>query len=225
MKQTNFNSMKLPAVFFDVDDTLITIKSMFDFFEYLSKEKELYNLKVKFDEAFKQARANCRPREELNSMYYQFLTGMEMNELMVIGQAWFEQNVVKKNAFINKTLECLCQHRTKEERIVFVSGSMLPLLKPIANYLGVKDILCVNPVVDEKGILTGEISGIQTIGLGKAKAMEKFALEEKIDLGISYGYGDDISDLKMLSCVGHPVYVGNDITMLDHAKRHNWKIL
>lgn len=73
--------------------------------------------------------------------------------------------------------------------------------------------------------MTGKIKGIQTIGEGKAKAMRKFALKEKIDLNTSYGYGDDISDLNMLSCVGNPVYVGNNSTMLNHAKYHNWAVL
>lgn len=225
MMQTKSNTNQAIAAFFDVDETLITIKSMFNFFEYLSEVKKLHDLKVQFDDAFKQARANNRPREELNSMYYQLLSGMSMDELFSIGKIWFEQNVVNKNAFIQKTVDRLHQHQTIGERTVFVSGSMLPLLKPIAEYLKVDDILCVNPVVDQQRILTGEITGIQTIGAGKATAIEKFALEQGIDLSSSYGYGDDISDLNMLSCVGHSVYVGDHPTMLQLAKQNNWQVL
>ena len=225
MKQIKSDSKKLPAALFDVDDTLITIKSMFDFFEYFCEKKKLNSLKIKFDEAFKQARVSNVPREKLNSMYYQFLSGIYMDELVAIGKNWFSNNVLAKDVFIEKTNRCLCQHQEKGERIIFVSGSMLPLLQPIAEHFKIKDILCVHPVVDEKGVLTGEISGIQTIGAGKAEAMKEFASKEKINLNTSYSYGDDISDLDMLSCVGNPVYVGNNPIMLDHAKRHNWIIL
>lgn len=225
MKPVKSNSSQLSAAFFDVDDTLITVKSMFDFFEYLSEKKQLTLLKFKFEQTFKQARANDWPREALNSLYYQFLSGMKMSELIVLGECWFDDNVLTKGKFISKTIKCLRKHQSRGEKIIFVSGSMLPLLNPIARYFQVDGILCVQPIVDVQGFLTGKIKGIQTIGEGKAKAIRKFALKEKIDLSMSYGYGDDISDLNMLSCVGNPVYVGNNSTMLNHAKYHNWSVL
>ena len=41
--------------------------------------------------------------------------------------------------------------------VVFVSGSMCPVLEPITKYLGVKDILYAPLKITDKGYLTGEI--------------------------------------------------------------------
>lgn len=62
---------------------------------------------------------------------------------------------------------------------VFISGSMRPILSPVANYLGVKDILCAPLEFTDKGRLTGEIGTPQTIGSGKKEALIQFCNQKK----------------------------------------------
>jgi phosphoserine phosphatase len=38
----------------------------------------------------------------------------------------------------------------------------------------------------------------------------------------SYAYGDHISDLPLLSLVGHPVVVGAEGALGGYARRHGW---
>lgn len=213
------------AAFFDVDDTLISIKSMFDFFSYWTSVKNLPDVKSHFEASFKMLRESKKPREMLNRLYYRFFAGYDFSEIEKVGQQWFVNNILNKDVFIEKTLLRLRQHQKDGDSIVFISGSMLPLLRPIADYLNVEYILCTELILDEQGILTGEIGDIQTIGQGKAIAMQQFASSENINMMESYAYADDISDIGMLSAAGHPVYVGDDVEMFIYAKEHCWEVL
>lgn len=213
------------AAFFDVDDTLITIKSMFDFFDYWVVEQNLPEMKSKFDAVFQEARKQAKPREELNKMYYEFFVGQSIDVIAKSGREWFQRNVLSKNVFIDKTVQRLKAHKVAGDRIVFVSGSMSPLLQPIADYLDVDDLLCTNLIVDDMGFLTGQIGSIQTIGRGKSDAMTRFAFDNDINLTNSYAYGDDISDMHMLLVVGNPVYVGKQLDMLEYAQKNDWQVI
>lgn len=213
------------AAFFDVDDTLISVKSMFDFFTYWTQVKNLPDVKMQFEASFHVLRESKNPREVLNRLYYCFFAGHDLSELENVGRQWFNKNIIDKDFFIDKTLRRLRQHQNEGDLIVFISGSMLPLLQPIADYLNVEHILCTELLSNHQGILTGEIGDIQTIGQGKAVAMQQFAIRENIKMAESYAYGDDISDIGMLSATGNPVYVGNDLVMFVYAKEHYWEIL
>ncbi|WP_392561757.1 HAD-IB family hydrolase [Orbus sturtevantii] len=198
---------------------------MFDFFQYWVIQQNLPKIKLKFDHEFKVAREKNSPREELNRMYYRFFKGHSLNSVELLGVEWFKEKILSPNFFINKTLQRLKEHKNKGDKIVFVSGSMSPLLQPIANHVGADDLLCTDLIVDIDRNLTGEIGPIQTIGAGKSDVMNKFALANDIKLSDCYGYGDDFSDMYMLLLVGNPVYVGNQPQMLDIANINNWEIL
>lgn len=88
-------------------------------------------------------------------------------------------------------------------------------------------LLCVEPNSID-GTLTGGINlNTQTIGMGKAKAIRQFMLDHAQHtelLQTSYAYGDHISDYDMLSVVGNPVVVGNDMEIAAIANKNGWKI-
>ncbi|MFW5402687.1 HAD-IB family hydrolase, partial [Yersinia sp. 1252 StPb PI] len=60
------------TAFYDVDDTLINIKSMFDFFHFWASENKLDSQKEKFDSQFSVLARKTNSREELNRTYYRF---------------------------------------------------------------------------------------------------------------------------------------------------------
>jgi len=67
--------------FFDVDDTLITVKSMFDFFRYWTLEwrRESAALEA-FEREFSQLRAAGESRENLNRAYYRYFAGIRSED-------------------------------------------------------------------------------------------------------------------------------------------------
>ena len=126
---------------------------------------------------------------------------------------------------IIKVVEELKKHQSNNAEIVFVSGSFMPCLAPIANKLGVKHVLAIQ-LEEINGKLTGNILLPQTIGEGKAEAMNDFMRQHPgISLKSCYAYGDHESYLAMLLLVGNPIVVGDNVILTKTAFDKNWKIL
>src|SRR4051812_20052840 len=76
--------------FFDVDDTVIAIKSMFDFARlgFLTEGEEPHRF-AEFERSFAELRARGESREGLNRAYYRFFAGVRLAELEAAGRRWF----------------------------------------------------------------------------------------------------------------------------------------
>lgn len=212
--------------FFDVDDTLISIKSMFDFLPFWCNEVGRPELARRFDTGFAQARAIGKPREALNRLYYRFFRGASPSDLEAVGAKWFMHRFRHgPSPYIDGTVARLKAHRSDGVRPVMVSGSMLPLLRPIADDLDVEHCLCTRLLLDDCGLLTGEIGDPQTIGQGKAVAMQAFMKTHRARAADCFAYGDDPSDIAMLEAVGTPVAVGSAAGLLAVAQQRGWACL
>lgn len=212
--------------FFDVDDTLISIKSMFDFFPFWCARTGQAGQVKRFEEAFSIARANGRPREDLNRIYYRFFRGAALSDLEALGEQWFiDRFVINPAPYCVRVIGRMEAHRLGEVEPVLVSGSMLPLLAPIAGELKVKHILCTQLVLDEQRCLTGEIGAPQTIGAGKAVAVRQFLASHDASPGDCFAYGDDVSDIAMLELVGNSVAVGAHPELLEISQQRGWALL
>ena len=210
------------AAFFDVDETIINLKSMFSFYDYWCREKDLTAQHREYAAKFKRDVQQGKPRELLNQEYYQQFRNVSLNELNEYGQKWFHECLNKDN-FIAQAVAELRSHQEKGTIPVFVSGSMLPVLQPIADALDVNVILCAPLIIDDQGCLTGEIGKPQTIGTGKKEAILSFCRGEGFRPEYCYAYGDDISDIPMLEATGHPVCVGSNKKLLDYAALKGWR--
>lgn len=219
--------MKRAFAFFDVDDTLIRIKSMFAFYRFWALEWHANAPMLdRFEASFEQLRRERASREELNRFYYRHFAGIKALELERAGAMWAEdQLAVPEALFVSSSLSRL--HHLKEEGVepVFVSGSFSAVLKPLALYLDISHSLNTRMSVAPDGLLTGEIEDPQTIGEGKANAVRQFLNEHSTDPDLCYAFGDDISDLPMLMTVGRPAVVGQRHELAAHARELNWEIL
>lgn len=211
--------------FFDVDDTLIRIKSMFSFFEYwCRKELEDLELLQEFETQFVDMRASNAPRTELNRAYYRFFSGVSSLTLNDAGQRWADK-LIKPEVFFQSTVDRLEELRCSAVTPVFVSGSFSAILTPIAEELNVQHILATTMLVDADGRLTGEIGEPQTIGAGKARAISSFLSKMGTDPQVCWAFGDDPSDIPMLEAVGHPTAVGNNTALAKTANEKQWPML
>ncbi|MDE9555325.1 HAD-IB family hydrolase [Xenorhabdus bovienii] len=217
--------MTLTAAFFDVDETLIKMKSMFHFYQFWCQSRQTMDEYQLFDRTFSSARKNDMAREELNRMYYRQFTGVDIDELYQAGEAWFKMFLTSDEAYITPVIDAYQRHKLNGNLTIFISGSMLPLLTPIGKHLNVDAILCTKLLLDERGKLTGEIGDPQTIGEGKKQAMQSFAQHMHVDLRKSFAYGDDLSDIPMLAATGHPICAGGYTTLADYARQNKWEIL
>ena len=217
--------MTLAAAFFDVDETLIKMKSMFHFYHYWCNVRGEQKAYSEFIDAFHVSVTDGIKREDLNRVYYRQFSGIDIDEIYQVADDWFHKYLQEKEAYIISAVDRFQRHKISGHLTVFISGSMLPLLKPLGQRLGADSILCTKLLLDSKGKLTGEIGDPQTIGQGKQRALLSFSKNNNIDLAKSYAYGDDLSDIPMLAATGNPVCVGERSNLAEYARQHKWKML
>lgn len=219
--------MKKSFAFFDVDDTIISVKTMFNFFEYWCMEElNAPDALDNFNETFTALRQSNASREELNRAYYIHFAGVSRDTLERAAGNWWRWLLERQRAiFFEETVLRLKAHQRDGIAPVFISGSCAPLLAPIASALGVGNVLGAPLIVDAQDQYTGGIGTPQTIGAGKQIAILRFLSERQGDTYNSYAYGDDISDEPMLFAVGRPVAVGNGTPLIEIAEKRGWEIL
>ena len=104
--------MQQAAAFFDVDETLINIKSMFDFFNFWCKENnehiKLHNYMANFQSEVKKG----TPREHLNREYYRQFAGISYKALEEAGERWFRFKL-NSELFIGSAVSALKKHQAQ----------------------------------------------------------------------------------------------------------------
>jgi Phosphoserine phosphatase len=95
----------------------------------------------------------------------------------------------------------------------------------VARYLGIDHVVCNRFVVDEHGVLTGEVQRPVIWGTSKATSVQKFAAEHGVDLRSSYFYADGDEDLSLMYLVGNPRPVNPGPRLTKVAERRGWPIL
>lgn len=215
-------------VFFDVDGTLIRIKSMFSFLKYYSRYKsKINNFKYYFYliKTFILQKLGVS-RELINQQYYKNFANEKTHEVMALGERWWRYVSSSNDLYNDKVVRELIKHRKNGAEIVFVSGSMPACIDPLAKELGAQHCLLTSLEV-HNGYYTGKLNGISNINEGKRKRILEFInnYTQPIDLNQCFAYGDHQSDLPMLELVGNPVVVGKNKFLVEAARKQGWKII
>ncbi len=211
--------------FFDVDDTLIAVKSMFSFQDFWYDRVGDAAGRAAFEEEMTRLRGEDAPWELLNRRYYAHFAGRAVTEVEDAGEAWFQHlETTVPGLFHAPIVAELRRHQVAGEEPVFVSGSFPALLAPVADRLGVHHTLSTTMEI-AAGRYTGGILPPQTIGAGKATAVRNFLDQRGVPAAECFAYGDDISDLPMLALVGHPRVVSGGRGLAAHAATVGWPIL
>jgi HAD superfamily hydrolase (TIGR01490 family) len=121
-----------------------------------------------------------------------------------------------------EALDLMELHRSERRRIYIVSSSPEEVVRPLARHFGVSGVIATRAKVVD-GRYTGELA-FYCAGEGKADAIRALADRVGIDLEGSYAYSDSISDLPMLSAVGHPVAVNPDRELRREAEQRGWDV-
>jgi phosphoserine phosphatase len=115
------------------------------------------------------------------------------------------------------------EHRAAGREIVIVSSSGAEMVEPIGEMLGADRVVATRMVTAE-GRYTGEIE-FYAYGENKAVAVREVAAASGYDLADCFAYSDSITDLPMLSEVGHPTAVNPDRALRRAAAERGWPVL
>ena len=102
-----------------------------------------------------------------------------------------------------------------------VSSSGEEIVVPFAGYLGIGNVIATISGVDDDGRYDGTLQFYAYAG-NKATAIRQVAEARGYDLSDSYAYSDSITDLPMLSAVGHPMAVNPDRELRAAAQAMGW---
>jgi len=120
-----------------------------------------------------------------------------------------------------ETREIVAAHRSMGHAVVLATSTTRYRVQPLADDLGVDDVLCAAVGVDD-GALTGLVGGSILRGEVKATAVREYALAHRIELADCYAYGDE--DGPFLGAVGHPRPLNPGSRLTAVAEQNGWPI-
>lgn len=217
--------------FFDVDGTILSVKSMFSFQSYYYRHAvyrrswfgavhdRLFHLGIRT-----LNRLGCT-REFVNRTYYLSYRGRQQQVVQRCAERWYlELKRSGPSLLLANGMEALRRHQAEGVEVVFVSGSAPEILAPLAKELGITTMLATR--LEVRGDrYTGRIQPPQTIGEGKREAILAFLRERGTCPRDCFAYGDHISDLPMLEAVGNASVVPGDGRLEHVAVERGWEIL
>jgi HAD superfamily hydrolase (TIGR01490 family) len=115
----------------------------------------------------------------------------------------------------------IAQHQALGDRLIVISASGAHLVRPIAERLGITEILAID-LASSQQCYTGETEGILTYREGKvARLLQWLRASGQTLAGASF-YSDSRNDLPLLSLVERPYAVNADPTLAAHAAEAGW---
>lgn len=211
-------------VILDLDGVIIKGQSQQIFLKYLFNKKIVglfFYLKINLWFSLYKMGLVKDPKNIMNYSF-SFLKGKTVDEIDVLIDGFFD-NVLKKFIF-SEMIDIINEHRFKNREILIISNAVDLLVKKIAKFLGIKNYIATElEILNRK--FTGNILGEIVYGKNKPKLLKKFIEKNKFNLKDSWAYTDHISDIDLLNLSPRPCAVNPDKSLLNEAKRRNWKIL
>ena len=161
-------------------------------------------------------------RKVFNDLYFKRYKGQSEDRLRYFANELFVD--VIKPAVFPGAFELIEKSRSLGLRQVVITGALDLSVKPLMEHLGITEYV-TNRLEFVNGVATGRLLPPVMAAATKASWIRTFAEREGISLSDSYAYTDSMSDLPMLSIVGHPAVVNPDMRLRQTALHHDWPIL
>jgi HAD superfamily hydrolase (TIGR01490 family) len=138
------------------------------------------------------------------------------------------------STFFPAAIDQAAWHASIGHAIVLVSGTLAPLAHHVAVTLSMRLIargafarvgVCATHLEEIAGRWTGRILGDAMFGIAKARAVQRIAAAEGLDLRRCYAYGDTSADRWMLNTVGRPAAVNPSPDLERTARLNDWPVL
>ena len=214
------------AAFYDLEGTLVSTNLVHTLGFYARNQQGLLRSVQKGFSTLVSipmfAAADAYSRMVFNDIFFRRYKGESEDRLRFFAQELFD-NVLKPAVFPGAK-ELIEKSRSLGFRQVVVTGALDMSVEPLMKYLGITDFAC-NRLEFVNGVATGRLLPPVLAAATKASWIRNFAERERISLSESYAYSDSMSDLPMLSIVGHPAAVNPDMRLRQTALHHDWPVL
>jgi HAD superfamily hydrolase (TIGR01490 family) len=214
------------AAFYDLDGTLVRTNLVHAYAFSARNQQGLWNSLKKTARTLVEVpmflAADAYSRKVFNDIFFKSYTGESEDRLRFFSERLFDE--VIKPAIFPGAYELVDKSKSLGLRQVIVTGALDFTVAPLARHLGIDDYVC-NHLEFNGGIATGRLLPPVMAAATKASWMRTYAEREGLSLTDSYSYSDSMSDLPMLSIVGHPAAVNPDFRLRATARQHHWPIL
>jgi HAD superfamily hydrolase (TIGR01490 family) len=214
------------AAFYDLEGTLISTNLVHTLGFYARRQQGLFQTFKKSAQTLAKlpffAVTDLYSRNVFNEVFFKSYEGESEDRLRFFAEELFED--ILKPAIFDGTFELIETSKKIGLRQVVITGALDFTVAPLAEYLGIDDY-AANRLEFVNGYATGRLLPPVMASATKAKWIREYAERNGISLSESYAYSDSISDLPMLSIVGHPAAVNPDFRLKQTALQHDWAIL
>ena len=214
------------AAFYDLEGTLVSTNLVHTLGFYARNQPSLLRSFTKSAKTLLSvplfAVSDQYSRKVFNDLFFKRYKGETEDRMRFFADGLFEK--VLKPAVYPGAFELIEKSRSLGLRQVVVTGALDGSVKPLMDYLGIEDYVA-NRLEFVKGVATGRLLPPVLAAATKASWIRTFAEREGVNLSDSFAYSDSMSDLPMLSIVGHPAAVNPDFRLRQTALHHDWPIL
>jgi HAD superfamily hydrolase (TIGR01490 family) len=214
------------AAFYDLEGTLVSTNLVHTLAFYARRQQGVWQTVKKSAETLAKlpffGATDLYSRNVFNEVFFQSYKGLSQDRLRYFSEELFEE--VLKPAIYDGTPELIAQSKKIGQRQIVITGALDFTIERLMNHLGI-DEFKANRLEFVNGYATGRILPPVMASATKAQWIREYAEREGINLSESFAYSDSISDLPMLSIVGHPVAVNPDFRLKQTALQHDWAIL
>jgi len=213
---------KRRVAFFDLDRTLIAVYSAVPLLLEQVKAKQITpaGAAQQIFMALGQSR-DVYDFEEVLETAVNMLQGAKEQEFKRLGERLFHKHLHKK--LYSEAQELVDTHRQLGHHLVIVSSATRYQIEPVAEALGIGDILCTELEV-RQGEFTGAVLGNPCWAVGKLDAASAWAGSHGVNMRNAWFYSDALEDLPLLEAVGHPVAVNPTRGLQEHARSAAWPV-
>ncbi|KTT56104.1 HAD family hydrolase [Pseudomonas oryzihabitans] len=160
--------------------------------------------------------------EDYMAFHLEPLVGRTPEEVDFEVGPWVE-DVIEPIIF-SDAMKCIAAHRAAGDRVIIISASGVHLVQPIAERLGVEEVLAIDLQVSH-GVYNGQVEGVLTYREGKLTRLLELLNGDQSPLASASSYSDSRNDLPLLKAVGKPHVVNPDPVLREHAEQAGWPIL
>ncbi|HET6280236.1 MAG TPA: HAD-IB family hydrolase [Polyangia bacterium] len=214
------------AAFYDLDGTLVRTNLVHAFAYNARNQQGLIRSVIKTVTTLASVpmfiAADMYNRRLFNSIFFVRYRGESEDRLRYLADELFE-NAIRPSIYPG-AYELIEKSRELGLRQVLVTGALDLTVRPLAKHLKIDDYV-TNRLEFVDGYATGRLLPPVMAAATKASWIRIYAEKERLNLSDCYSYSDSMSDLPMLSVVGHPTAVNPDLRLRNTALQHDWPIL
>ena len=212
---------------FDLDNTLLTSDSDFEWSQFLIEKKvldrkEYESRNLEFYEQYKSGTLNINQFLDFQLQPLSLYPRTQLDD-------WHNEFMAKKitSQIAPGAYKLINEHMLGGDLCIIITATNRFVTEPIARILGINNLIATEPG-QENGEFTGQVSGTPCFREGKITRLEDWMDEHNLtwlSFLESWFYSDSLNDIPLLKKVTNPVAVDPDSTLEKYAKENNWPII